>query len=77
MIEFLLVVFFLVLSGLLGWLVFTSIFDLFFKKSDSYNYPSPNITYIDKSKHTHQNLTIINKDESAISIENETISTDV
>lgn len=73
MLGFIFVVLLLLGCGFLGWFLFTSLFDLIFKKTDSYDHETPHITYIDKSTHTHQNLTIINKDEPPVSIDNENL----
>ena len=66
----LLAIIIIALFGYLGYLLFTSIFDIFFPiKNDS--------KYIDRSVHYHRHLTIINKDKAPITIEDEHIRTDI
>ncbi len=71
MIDLFIVLFFAVLFGLAGRFVFLTIFDAIFKPNEEKH------TYIDNSVHYHRHLTVINKDETSITIEDESIRTDV
>lgn len=73
MLLLLIILFILIIFGLIGWLLFTSIFDLIVGK------PKEQPRFIDNSKHYHEHkhLTIINKDKTTVTIEDERIRTDI
>ena len=59
---------FILICGYIGYFVFTSIFDWITGYSKE-----PKQTFIDNSIHYHRHLTITNKDEPTITIEDERI----